>query len=120
MKLKKKFIVASRAGSKSKKVRRAVDHVLSEIETLAPVESRTENEFRKFITNEGIDAIVGADLRSVRDNLIDDLKRRLNGDGIAIFDSDLSEDVRLIAAHVLAFDIVLRYYGQATADCAQP
>lgn len=113
-KMGRKSTSAKRAASKSRAVQDAVEFAASARETSAPVESRTANEFRKLLTSDGIESIVRADLRSVCENLRDDLRRRCDGHGIAIFDTDFDEDVRLIAAHVLAFDIVLKYYGHSS------
>lgn len=59
-----------------------------------------------------IDGIVKQQLRSLRDNLKDDLKRRKEGTGIAIFEVDKTTDISLIKEHVEAFNLILRYYGE--------
>ena len=58
-----------------------------------------------------IDGIVKQQLHSLRDNLKDDLKRRKEGTGIAIFEVDKTTDIALIKEHVEAFNLILRYYG---------
>lgn len=108
---RKKFIGARRAMSKSRKTSVAADRAARE--PAKQNAERTANEFRQLLSSDGIDMIVRGDLRSVRENLRDDLERRCAGAGIAIFDTDFSEDVRLITAHLAAFDVVLRYYGDS-------
>ena len=107
----KKFIGAIRATSKSRKASTAAAR--ADRERARQSAERAANEFRRLLSPDGIDMIVRGDLRSVRDNLRDDLKRRSDGIGMAIFDADFAEDVRLITAHILALDIVLRYYGDS-------
>ncbi len=59
-----------------------------------------------------VDDIVKQQLRSIRENLKEDLKKRKNDKGIAIFDTDKTTDVALIKEHIEAFDLILSYYGE--------
>jgi hypothetical protein len=61
---------------------------------------------------DAVDDIVKQQLRSLRDNLKDDLKRRKEDKGIAIFEVDKTTDIALIKEHVEAFNLILRYYGE--------
>lgn len=58
-----------------------------------------------------VDDIIKQELISIQDNLIDDLRKREKGKGIAIFETDKTLDVALIKEHIEAFDLVLKYYG---------
>ncbi len=60
---------------------------------------------------DAVDDIVKQQLRSLRDNLKDDLKRRKEDTGMAIFDTNKTIDIALIKEHVEAFNVILRYYG---------
>ena len=60
---------------------------------------------------DAVDDIVRKGLRSLRNNLKDDLKKRKNGTGMAIFESDKTADIALIKEHIEAFNLILRYYG---------
>ena len=61
---------------------------------------------------DAVDDIVKQQLRSLRDNLKDDLALRKKDKGMAIFDTDKTTDVALIKEHVEAFNLILRYYGE--------
>jgi len=61
---------------------------------------------------DAVDDIVKQQLRSLRDNLKDDLERRKEDKGIAIFEVDKTTDIALIKEHVEAFNLILRYYGE--------
>jgi ribosomal protein S8 len=61
---------------------------------------------------DAVDNIVKQELRSLRETLKEDLKKRKNGTGIAIFEVDKTTDVALIKEHVEAFNLILRYYGE--------
>lgn len=108
----KKSIAAKRATSKRRKGPRAV--------SLAPLLSadvsrgveRAAKEFRKHLTNEGIDAIVIADLSAILDSLRCDYDRRVaNKDSMAIFTLDRKKDLLLMRHHIKSLEVVLRYYG---------
>ncbi len=61
---------------------------------------------------DAVDGIVTQELRSARENMKEDLKKRKNDTGMAIFDTDKKTDVALIKEHIEAFNIILRYYGE--------
>lgn len=61
---------------------------------------------------DAVDDIVKQQLRSLRDNLKDDLALRKKDKGMAIFDTDKTTDVALLKEHVEAFNLILRYYGE--------
>jgi hypothetical protein len=61
---------------------------------------------------DAVDDIVKQQLRSLRDNLKDDLERRKEDKGIAVFEVDKTTDIALIKEHVEAFNLILRYYGE--------
>jgi hypothetical protein len=59
-----------------------------------------------------VDNIVKQELLSGKDSLTQDLKKRKNGTGMAIFEVDKTTDVALIKEHIEAFNLILRYYGE--------
>lgn len=59
-----------------------------------------------------VDGIVKQELRSMRDNLKQDLRKRKDDEGMAIFDTDKKTDIALMKDHIEAFDTILRYYGE--------
>ena len=61
---------------------------------------------------ETVDGIVKQELRNMRDNLKQDLRKRKDDEGIAIFDKDKKTDIALMKDHIEAFDTILRYYGE--------
>jgi hypothetical protein len=58
-----------------------------------------------------VDDIVKQQLRSLRESLKDDLVRRKEDKGMAIFEHDKTTDIALIKEHVEAFNLILCYYG---------
>jgi predicted glutamine amidotransferase len=58
-----------------------------------------------------LDDILCAKLKSLMKLLQDDLKRRKDGTGMAIFDTDLDTDVKIMKDHIKAFKTVLKFYG---------
>jgi len=60
---------------------------------------------------ETVDGIVVDQLIDTLENLQDDLERRKDGSGLAIFEHDLKEDIKVLRDHVDAFKIVLSYFG---------
>lgn len=62
-----------------------------------------------------VDNIVKQELASLKSNLVEDLKKRKKGTGMAIFDTDKTTDVALIKEHIEAFDMILKYYGVGTS-----
>ena len=59
-----------------------------------------------------VDGIVKKELRSLRENLKQDLRKRKDDEGMAIFETDKKKDIALIKDHIEAFDTILRYYGE--------
>lgn len=59
-----------------------------------------------------VDGIVKQELASMRDNLKEDLRKRKDGTGMAIFEKDKRTDIALIKDHIEAFDTILSYYGE--------
>ena len=60
---------------------------------------------------DAVDDIVKQQLCSLRDNLKDDLERRKEDNGMAIFEIDKEADIILMKEHIEAFNVILRYYG---------
>jgi hypothetical protein len=60
---------------------------------------------------DAVDDIVKQQLRSLRDYLKDDLERRKEDNGMAIFEIDKEADIILMKEHIEAFNVILRYYG---------
>lgn len=60
-----------------------------------------------------LEPCVLADLERCRDNLAVDLKRAKSkkGKGPGVFSMDRKKDAEILAKHVAAFDIVIKYYG---------
>jgi hypothetical protein len=61
---------------------------------------------------DAVDDIVKQQLRSLRDYLKDDLERRKEDNGMAIFETDKEADIILMKEHIEAFNLILRYYGE--------
>jgi hypothetical protein len=61
---------------------------------------------------DAVDDIVKQQLRSLRDYLKDDLERRKEDNGMAIFETDKEADIILMKEHIEAFNVILRYYGE--------
>ncbi len=61
---------------------------------------------------DAVDGIVTQELRSLRNNLKDDLKKRKKGTGMAIFETDKEADIILLKEHIEAFNLILCYYGE--------
>ena len=61
--------------------------------------------------DEQLDDVLCAKLKSLMKLLEYDLKRRKEGAGMAIFDTDLDTDVKIMKDHIKAFKTVLKYYG---------
>jgi hypothetical protein len=60
---------------------------------------------------EQLDKLLHAKLNSLMNLLKYDLNRRKEGTGMAIFDTDLDTDVKIMKDHIKAFKTVLKYYG---------
>jgi len=59
-----------------------------------------------------IDGITTSAMKSVLENLEDDLEKRKAGTGMAIFHKDKKKDIAEINRHIDAFCTVLKYYGK--------
>lgn len=108
----KKSIVARRAKPKSRKaqVGAAPAPLLSADVALGA--ERAAREFRKYLTSDGIDAIVIADLCAISTSLKQDLERRVeNKTAMSVFDNNRKKDIAMLRQHISAFETVLRYYG---------
>jgi len=58
-----------------------------------------------------VDGIVKKELLSTRNLLKEDLQKRKDGTGMAIFEKDKKKDIALMKDHIEAFETILRYYG---------
>ena len=59
-----------------------------------------------------IDKITTSSMKSLVENLEDDLKKRKAGTGMAIFHKDKKKDIAEIKRYIDAFKTVLKYYGE--------
>jgi hypothetical protein len=59
-----------------------------------------------------IDKIATSSMKSLLENLEDDLEKRKDDTGMAIFEKDKESDIALIEKHIDAFKLVLKYYGE--------
>jgi hypothetical protein len=108
---KKKFITATSAGSKRRKAPRTAVPAAPGRARRSDRKGLKGNSLRQLLTSDGLDELVIADLRSMRDTLEDDYRRRVDGSGMAIFEQDKLEDCQLLLRHIEAMRIVLAYYG---------
>ena len=58
------------------------------------------------------DKIVVANLSSMLECLENDYELRKEDRGMAIFEKDKDEDLKLLKKHIKAFKTVLKYYGE--------
>ena len=58
-----------------------------------------------------IDKITVNSLKELRNLLENDLERRKEGTGMAIFDTDKDKDVKLLKKQIKAFETVIKYYA---------
>ena len=58
-----------------------------------------------------VDRITVSSLKELRNLLENDLERRKEGTGMAIFDTDKDEDVKLLKKQIKAFETVIKYYA---------
>jgi len=58
-----------------------------------------------------VDRITVNSLKELRNLLENDLERRKEGTGMAIFDTDKDEDVKLLKKQIKAFETVIKYYA---------
>ena len=63
-----------------------------------------------------IDRITVCSMKSLLENLENDLEKRKAGDGMAIFEVDEELDIALLEKHVEAFKLVLKYFGENAND----
>jgi len=63
------------------------------------------------LDHDTVDGIVVDQLIDTLENLQDDLEKRKDGSGLAIFEHDPKEDIKVLRDHVDAFKIVLSYFG---------
>ena len=68
-------------------------------------------KIKTYFDDEQLDHLLSAKLKSLLKLLQDDLKRRKEGVGMAIFDTDLDTDVKIMKDHIKAFKTVLKFYG---------
>jgi hypothetical protein len=61
---------------------------------------------------DAVDSIVKQEMLSHRKNLKEDLEKRKNDTGMAIFEINKRTDIALIKEHIEAFDLILSYYGE--------
>ena len=58
-----------------------------------------------------VDKITVNSLKELRNLLENDLERRKEGTGMAIFDTDKDKDVKLLKKQIKAFETVIKYYA---------
>ena len=58
-----------------------------------------------------VDRITVNSLKELRNLLENDLERRKEGTGMAIFDTDKDKDVKLLKKQIKAFETVIKYYA---------
>lgn len=58
------------------------------------------------------DKIVVANLSSMLECLENDYELRKEGRGMAIFEKDKDEDLKILKKHIQSFKTVLKYYGE--------
>jgi len=59
-----------------------------------------------------VDGITTSTMKSLLQNLEDNLENRKAGTGMAIFHKDKKKDIAEINRHIDAFKTVLKYYGE--------
>ena len=59
-----------------------------------------------------IDRVTTCAMKNVLESLEDDLEKRKDGTGMAIFHKDKKKDIAEIKRHIDAFRTVLKYYGE--------
>jgi hypothetical protein len=75
-------------------------------------EELKELTFTFRMSEEEADAVIRQVIRYHLDVMIDDLKRRKEDKGMAIFDCDKDEDIKKLNKHIKAFKLVLKYWGE--------
>ena len=58
------------------------------------------------------DKIAVASLKSLLECLENDYELRKEGRGMAIFEKDKDEDLKILKKHIQSFKTVLKYYGE--------
>ena len=58
------------------------------------------------------DKIAAANLSSMLECLENDYELRKEGRGMAIFEKDKEEDLKILKKHIQSFKTVLKYYGE--------
>ena len=58
------------------------------------------------------DKIAVASLKSLLECLENDYELRKEGRGMAIFEKDKDEDLKILKKHIKSFKTVLKYYGE--------
>jgi hypothetical protein len=61
-----------------------------------------------------VDQITTSSMESIVESLEDDLQKRKDGTGMAIFHKDKKKDIAEINRHIDAFKTVLEYYGEGS------
>lgn len=69
------------------------------------------SDYSLKVTWDQVDHIVTSELRWSLDSMKADLEKRREGHGIAIFHTDLEQDVKAIEEHVHALELVLDWHG---------
>ena len=59
-----------------------------------------------------VDQITTSSMESIVESLEDDLQKRKDGTGMAIFHKDKKKDIAEIKRYIDAFKTVLKYYGE--------
>ena len=59
-----------------------------------------------------IDKVTTCSMKGLVESLEDDLQKRKDGTGMAIFHKDKKKDIAEIKKHIDAFKTVLAYYGE--------
>ena len=72
----------------------------------------TCNTITVEIDYDAADKIVVANLSSMLECLENDYELRKEGRGMAIFEHDKDEDLKLLKKHIKSFKTVLKYYGE--------
>jgi hypothetical protein len=75
-------------------------------------EELKELTFTFKMSEEEADAVIKQVIRYHLNNMVDDLKRRKEDKGMAIFDCDKDEDIKKLNKHIKAFKLVLKYWGE--------
>lgn len=62
-----------------------------------------------------IDKVTTCSMKGLVESLEEDLEKRKNGTGMAIFHENKKKDIAEIKRHIDAFQTVLKYYGEGDA-----